>query len=142
MTNEDFYESAVRHWIGGCILIENEEYDNAVCFYGFAAECALKAMMERINENSDVKKYGYFGGPLFQDMKMMLSADLASTVMMDPVWGLRLSDLSIPDILFKDHPKRRYFEDGIYTRADAEICQEAAKNLLSEMVSMRLDGYL
>jgi hypothetical protein len=30
MAYEDFYESAIRHWIDGSILEENEEYDNAV----------------------------------------------------------------------------------------------------------------
>ena len=48
MANEDFYEAAIRHWIGGRILEREEEYDNAVCMQGFAAECALKKIMEKI----------------------------------------------------------------------------------------------
>ena len=48
MTGENFYEAAVRHWIDGTILQEQEEYDNAVCMQGFAAECALKKIMEKV----------------------------------------------------------------------------------------------
>ena len=47
MTGENFYEAAVRHWIDGTILQEQEEYDNAVCMQGFAAECALKKLWKR-----------------------------------------------------------------------------------------------
>ena len=46
MGDEEFYEAAVRHWIDGTILEQQEEYDNAVCMQGFAAECALKKIME------------------------------------------------------------------------------------------------
>ena len=31
MGDEEFYEAAVRHWIDGTILEQQEEYDNAVC---------------------------------------------------------------------------------------------------------------
>lgn len=39
---EDFFEAAIRHWYDGKLLEEEQEYDNAVCMQGFAAECALK----------------------------------------------------------------------------------------------------
>ena len=42
---ENYYDVAVRHWIDGKILEENEEYDNAVCMQGFSAECALKKIL-------------------------------------------------------------------------------------------------
>ena len=47
MAGEDFYEAAVRHWIDGIILEEQNEYDNAVCMQGFAAECALKRVWKK-----------------------------------------------------------------------------------------------
>lgn len=34
---ENFYEAAIRHWIGGAILEEQEEYANAVCMPALAA---------------------------------------------------------------------------------------------------------
>ena len=78
MAYEDFYESAIRHWIDGSILEENEEYDNAVCMQGFAAECALKRIMERICSSSNIRKYSHFGEALFQDIVMMLTGDVAA----------------------------------------------------------------
>ncbi len=142
MANENFYESAIRHWMDSCILKEREEYDNAVCMQGFSAECALKAIMQVILENQDVKKYQHFGEALFQDIIMIISADLNLPAMISAAWGLRLSSLSLPEILFQNHPERRYYSDGVYSEDDADACQDAAEVLIREMLSMRLDGYL
>lgn len=142
MANEDFYEAAIRHWIDGNILEEQEEYDNAVCMQGFAAECALKKIMDMLHVMDDVKKYNHFGGELFQDIKMILSGDIEMTTLIHPACGLRLSAILLPSILFQDHPGRRYFKDGRYIREDAEECRNAANRLIEEMVNMYLDGYL
>ena len=142
MTNEDFYESAIRHWIGGCILDQSEEYDSAVCLYGFAAECALKMIMQRVNNNGNVRKYSHFGEALFQDITMMLSGDMVLAGMADPAWGLRLSSMHLPDILFRDHSERRYFKDHVYSKADAGECRAAAEHLIRETASLCLDGYI
>ena len=142
MGNEDFYEAAIRHWTDGKVLEQQEEYDNAVCLQGFAAECALKTIMERTNNVGYIKKYSHFGDVLFEDIKMMLLGDIGLTVMIDPACGLRLSTISLPEILFQDHPERRYFKDGIYSKIDAEACRNAVEDLMKEMAYMRLDGYI
>lgn len=94
MTNEDFYEAAIRHWLDGSILEEQGEYDNAVCMQGFAAECALKKLMDMLHVMNDVKKYNHFGEELFQDIKMILSVDPELTTLISPSCGLRLSAIS------------------------------------------------
>ena len=142
MGDEDFYEAAIRHWIDGTILEQQEEYDNAVCMQGFAAECALKKIMDKINSCGDIKKYSHYGDILFQDIKMMLDSDLGLTTMLDASCWLRLSTISIPEVLFKMHPERRYFKDGIYTKTDAELCRNAVEPLIREITYMRLDGYI
>lgn len=142
MAEENFYEAAIRHWTAGILLEHQEEYDNAVCMQGFAAECALKKITERIYDIDTLKKYGHLGENLFQDIKTMLSGDLGLASMLDPSCGLRLSAISLPAVLFQEHPERRYFSDGIYSRTDAENCRNAVTHLLKEMVSMRLDGYI
>lgn len=43
---EDFFEAAIRHWYDGKLLEEEQEYDNAVCMQGFAAECAEVLLAE------------------------------------------------------------------------------------------------
>lgn len=142
MANEDFYEAALRHWIDGSILEDQGEYDNAVCMQGFAAECSLKKIMEMLHVAEDIRKYGHFGEELFQDIKVILSGDNELPSMINPACGLRLSSISLPEILFQDHPQRRYFKDGIYSKADAENSRAAADQLIKEMVNMQLDGYV
>lgn len=141
MTNEDFYEAAIRHWIDGIILEEKGEYDNAVCMQGFAAECALKKIMDMLHVMNDVKRYNHFGEELFQDIKMILLGDLEMTTLIHPSYGLRLSAISLPVVLFQDHPGRRYFKDGSYSKEDAKKCKDAVNNLIGEMAKMYLDGY-
>ena len=142
MANEDFYEAAIRHWIGGRIFGREEKDDKTVCMQGFAAECALKKIMEKIEFFEFAKKYSHSGDELFRDVKMLLLGDMVSAVMIHPGLGLKLSSIALPKIVFDDHPARRYFEDDIFSMADARDCQNAAELLIREMVSMRLDGYL
>lgn len=56
MTNEDFYEAAIRHWLDGSILEEQGEYDNAVCMQGFAAECALPTRLQGAVEKVSIDR--------------------------------------------------------------------------------------
>lgn len=53
--DEDFYGAAVRHWVDGAILEEQGEYDSAVCMQGFAAECALKKILEKGRSNEEIR---------------------------------------------------------------------------------------
>lgn len=151
MADEDFYEAAIRHWIDGIILEEQGEYDNAVCLQGFAAECALKKIMEKMRSikissseeiNKYKKQYSHWGETLLRDIQMMLLADMHLLIMLDPSCALKLSKMELPLILFQNHPDRRYFKDNIYTKADAEDCRKAADSLIKEMLHMRVDGYL
>lgn len=151
MAAEDFYEAAFRHWIDGSILEEQEEYDNAVCMQGFAAECALKKIMEKVRSakmstfekiEQYNKKYSHWGEELLQDIQTLLLADMELLTILEPSWALRLSKIELPLILFQDHPDRRYFRDDTYTKADAEDCRKAAYSLIKEMLHMRVDGYL
>lgn len=143
MADENFYESAVRHWMDGLILERQEEYDNAVCMYGFAAECALKKIMERVYSINDLRSYyGHLGEGLYEDIRWMMSGDLILPHLLDPACGLRLSRMTPPAILFEEHPERRYFRDGVYSEEDARICRDAVEDFIKEMAKMRLDGYL
>lgn len=144
---EDFFEAAVRHWVDGAVLEENKEYDNAVCMQGFAAECALKAILEKgiaQQETVDeiVKKYSHRTDILLSDMEMMLLSDIVLTAILDPASGIRLSGIAIPDVLIKDHPERRYFGDGTYSEEDARVCRKQAELYVKEMLRLYVDGYI
>lgn len=151
MAAEDFYEAALRHWIDGILLEDHGEYDNAVCLQGFAAECALKKIMEKVlsvkmitSEKMEQykKQYSHWGEELLQDIQMMLLADTELLTILEPSSALRLSKTKLLPILFQDHPERRYFKDGTYTEEDARDCRKAADGLIKLMLRMRVDGYL
>ncbi|MEY8426158.1 hypothetical protein AALA00_00270 [Lachnospiraceae bacterium 46-15] len=142
MSNENFYEAAVRHWVDGRVLEQEEEYDNAVCMQGFAAECALKTILRKGRSIKEIRNYSHFGEELFQDIEMMLLADLGLAAIIDPASGLRLSQNSLPAILFQNHPARRYYKDEIYSKEDAVNCRRAADSLIREISRLYLDGYI
>ena len=142
--NENFFEAAIRHWVDGCILEEHEEYDNAVCMQGFAAECALKAIlckgMPGVSDvDTYVRKYGHNLDCLFQNMKMMLSSGI---LLIDPGCGMRLSDIHLSNVLVEKHPERRYFSDGQYSMDDAHECKECSAQYVKEMIRLYIDGYI
>ena len=72
---EDFFEAAIRHWYDGKLLEEEQEYDNAVCMQGFAAECALKKILLSRLQREEVVRYGHNLEVLFQDLQMLLTND-------------------------------------------------------------------
>lgn len=139
---ENFYDAAVRHRIDGKILEESEEYDSAVCMQGFSAECALKKILLKGISGDIIKKYSHEGNIMFQDLVMMLMNDNEALSILDPACGLRLSNISLPQVLFENHPERRYYSDGKYSEEDARLCRESAEQILSEMFRLYLDGYI
>ena len=139
---ENFYESSIRHGLDGKILEESGEYDNAVCMQGFAAECALKRiLLTGLSENM-IRKYNHDIESLLQGLVTMMTGDHKLFSLIDPACGLRLSQLHLSRILFADHPERRYYPDGTYTNTDAQSCRESAEQILNEMFSMYIDGYI
>ena len=139
---ENFYDAAARHWIDGKILEENEEYDNAVCMQGFSAECALKKILLKGIPGEVIRKYSHEGNSMLQDLIMMLMGDNEALSILDPACGLRLSKISLPQVLFANHPERRYYSDGKYSEEDARLCRETTEQILSEMYRLYMDGYI
>ena len=139
---KNFYESAVRHWLDGKILEEKEEYDNAVCMQGFAAECALKEILQQGFTEKVVNRYWNNVEAVQQDLVMLMTNDNETLSILDPACGLRLSKICLPRILFENHPDRRYFPDEKYSGEDAQICRESAEMLLKEMFNLYIDGYI
>lgn len=69
---ENYYESAIRHYVDGCILEREECYDNAVCLMGISAECVLKCLIEGYLGGDSRKllkyRYGHSGEVLMNDL--------------------------------------------------------------------------
>ena len=108
----------------------------------YAGICSRVCFEKNYGENSNIRKYSHFGEALFQDIVMMLTGDVGLTMMIDPACALRLSQMALPEVLFRDHPERRYFGDDKFVKKDAEDCRQAAGCLIRELAFMRLDGYV
>lgn len=147
--NENFYQAAIRHWVDGAILEQQGEYDSAVCMQGFAAECALKAILRKgITSQTEavaeklMREYGHSGDILFEDLEMMFLNDVELTSIIDPGCAIRLSEITLPEVLFDGHPARRYYGDGVFSEADARASREGAEQCLRELMRLQVDGYI
>ncbi|MDE7325899.1 MAG: hypothetical protein K2N63_06455 [Lachnospiraceae bacterium] len=143
--NEKFYEAALRHFVDAGILKVQECYDNAVYLYGNSAECALKTM---IKTYCGVNSKNIFMNKYKHDLKK-IAGDLFSFVvnsstiaLLDPALGLKQQIFTVPEVLFRDHPERRYEGNGIFTLGDAEECERAVHIMIDEMIKQYMDGYI
>lgn len=142
---EHFYEAAIRHYVDGTILQQEECSDNAVCLYGNSAECALKSLIKVFcgERSRDILqfKYGHDGVNLKEDLfGFITNASIAPSL--DPILGLKLQAFDLPEILFQEHPERRYDKNGRYSQSDAERCKDAAYFLIKELIRQHIDGYI
>lgn len=145
--DENFYQAAIRHYVDGMILLQEECFDNAVGLFGNSAECALKSLVEvYCGENSkQILKYGYSheGKTLINDLCYFITnSNDISVLLLDPALALKLQGFVMPVSLFQNHPERRYAKDGEFHFQDAEDCKYAVGFLMREMIIQRIDGYL
>lgn len=85
---EHFYEAAIRHYVDGTILQQEECSDNAVYLYGNSAECALKSLIKVFcgERSRDILqfKYGHDGVNLKEDLfGFITNASIAPSL--DPI---------------------------------------------------------
>lgn len=139
---EFFYASALRHYKDAQILRAQGRYDNAVHLYGFAAECALKSLIAVYCDIGTVKKkYGHSGSGIVRDLYMFVANGSGAGVL-EPTLSLKLAKADLPEVLFKGHPERRYANDGIYKKGDADQCEAGAGFLVREMIAQHINGYI
>lgn len=143
--NEQYYESALRHFADAGILQGEECYDNAVYLYGNSAECALKTLIEVYcgvdSKNILMKKYSHDLKQLAKDLFNFI-ANSSSVALLDPALGLKQQTFMVPEVLFRDHPERRYAGNGTFSVEDVNQCEKAAHILIDEMIKQYMDGYI
>lgn len=139
---DSFFDSAIRHWEDGRILLREERYDNAVCLFGLSVECALKNMLDLVYAGQiDLKQaYSHNIEQAFDDLYLLL-ANLLEMLLFDSAFGLKFSQYNFQGVLLQDHPERRYFETGTYGFRDAVDCEKTAASLVKELIMMHIDGY-
>jgi len=142
---ENYFEAAIRHYIDATAMQQEEKYDSAVCLYGNSAECVLKELI-RVYLGSGsreilMRKYNHQGKELKNDLFDFI-ANSGDVPLLDPALGLKLRDFIMPEVLFLDHPERRYCRNGKYNMRDACRCKEATDFLITEMIRQYVDGYI
>ena len=134
-----FPEAAVRHYMDGSLLHQNDRRDNAMCHYAFSAECAIKAFMEQF------RPFYTIHNPRTHTAEPMLEA----MTLYNELLGILMPQLSLligisapPAILFQEHPRRRYGNDVGYTADELSSCEAFAAGLVARVVDAALDGKL
>lgn len=136
---DHFPEAAVRHYRDGALLHQADRYDNAMCHYAFSAECAIKAFNLQFQQvYTPHKRVGHDVVPVWRSMTEY--CELLGVL--DPRLSLLLGIGAAPDILFQDHPARRYGNDACYTDAELSLCGSFANKLMQQIVAAALDGRL
>ena len=138
---QDHYpEAAVRHYIDGKLLHENNRYDNAMCHYAFSAECAIKALIDQLRQ--------IYPAILNRPRHEVLE-DWQSITDYHDLLGVLYPQISMlgglgtpPAILFDGHPQRRYWNDKNYTSASLTACGEFVSQLSAWIISAAIDGKL
>jgi hypothetical protein len=139
---QDCYpEAAVRHYRDGVILHREKRYDNAMCHYAFSAECAMKALImqfEKIKNPSARSR-----------MSHNIESFWESLLAYNELLGIMDSQLSLiigvevpPSALSQGHPKRRYWNDVIYTDAELSACEAFTDRLVQQVIAAAIDGRL
>lgn len=119
--NENYYEAALRHFVDAITLENEEAYDNAVYLFGNSAECALKTLLKiycGVSGANILKgKYGHELNLIARDLSYFIT-NSSAVGLLDPALGLKQQMFNIPEILFRNHPERRYAENETSLRQD------------------------
>lgn len=134
-----FPEAAVRHYHDGVILHQANRYDNAMCHYAFSAECAIKAFKMQFQQVYSVhSRDGHDVVPAWQSM-----AEYHELLgVLDPHLSLLIGIGAPPQVLFQEHPARRYRNDISYTEADLSECKAFTDRLAQQVITAAIDGRL
>ncbi len=134
-TNDNFSVAAARHFVDGELLQNQNRFNNAMCHYAFAAECAMKAMYEQVCANKGRK----LGHELAQEWSKIEQYYFTLRIL-DAKAGTLFSKMSLPDKVFERHPERRYEKDIHYEEEDVEEARLFTGQLIHKIVSDALDG--
>lgn len=141
-------EAAVRHYRDGVILHQADRYDNAMCHYAFAAECAIKAFRTQLYKFYAARNPS---APIIREILKVHKVDSTLISMtayhellgvLDPHFSLLTDTEGLPSVLFQEHPERRYGNDVSYTDTDLSTCEAYVGRLVRQVIAATIDGRL
>lgn len=125
--------AALRHYEDAIILHNEHRYNNAMCHYAFAAECAIKVFYEQMNMLSGL---GHKVTEAWEGIKICYTMMCT----LSPKMGVLFGTLELPECLFEDHPGRRYYADRMYSDEDMMKVAIFTQRLIDQIVLDMIDG--
>lgn len=140
MCIDNFQEAAARHFIDAEILFNESRIDNSLCHYAFSTECIIKATVQNLlpGTASIRRSIGHDITGTWDNISALI--DLSETF--DSESSVLLAQLTIPNLLFDNHPDRRYYADSSYTAEDIGDSKKSVGILFEKFLSYKIDGIL
>ncbi|MEW6037989.1 MAG: SAM-dependent methyltransferase [Pseudomonadota bacterium] len=137
--NEDFLDAHKRHWDDAELLFQAQRWANADHLYGMAAECGLKALMEKLSPQGALDpKQDYVH--IMEDKK----PNNAWSRYQSYLSGSRAIMLSLPQTNpFSDWlASQRYAHQANFDQARAQSHRAGAKDVCERIKIAQLGGLL
>ena len=134
MSNDCFPIASMRHYFDGTILQNHGRFDNAMCHYAFSAECWIKLMLYHYLNVS------FHRHDMMEDIMAHLHDYYEMLGFANPELYPILKLSIPPEVLFDNHPDRRYWGDLPYSESQVSECQRFVESLMDNLVLAVLDG--
>jgi len=132
-----YAQAATRHLRDAQLLFENRRFDNAVYLAGYVAECALKAMIELFDQQSNPRTYGH-------NLRALQHVGLTRVIRLQPKLQSYVPSFAIESTnLAQGHPHRRYWATGQWQPEVALAVLNLAERIYEETLEkIVIDGYM
>lgn len=124
--------AALRHFEDATHLLSLQRFDNAMYLYGYATECALKALIELKGHVPRIHR--------IHNMNVLAPDALTALGVLDSSLALAISAQPLPPKLCQGHPERRYWDDGAFAETDANVAKSYSEALVNILVKIEIDG--
>jgi len=133
---QSFFNAATRHLQDSEILLKEQRWDNAVYLAGYVVECAFKSILALYLKDEAIKKFNH---------KINILEDKAMDRLrvIYPFLDRELPPSKISGtVLDKNHPERRYAKSPLWTKDQAELAVERAKEIYQDTQPIILKSVL
>lgn len=136
--------AALRHYHDAVVLQSASCRENALCHYAFSVECAQKALlcwstgksMEEIADASRLVRHG------IDDSWKKVQDYLKAQASLNCRLASALSNLTLPAVLYDQHPSRRYQKNFLISEEDLENCKSFSQEMERILMCMIIDGLI
>lgn len=136
--------AALRHFHDAGILQSAQCKENALCHYAFSVECAQKALLCWSTGKSieDMQSSAKMAGHGISDIWDKVRSYIKAQASVDGSLASALPDLTLPSVLYNQHPVRRYCKNYPISDENLKECRFFAQEMERTLISMIIDGII